>query len=68
MRHIIGYMLIGMGLAYIITLVIRMIKYIITNNSTPGYKAIVISITIVCVLIELAAFAVLGWIMMKFIA
>lgn len=68
MRHIIGYMLIGIGLAYITALAIRLIKYIVTNNKSPGYKALVISIMIVCVIIELAAFTLIGWIMMKLIA
>ena len=68
MRQIIGYMLIGMGLTYIITLIVRLIKYIIKNDGSFLYKTTFMIIGIILVAILMAASTLFGWIIMKFIA
>ena len=68
MRQIIGYMLIGMGLTYIITLIVRLIKYIIKNESSFLYKTTFMIIGSILVAILLTASTLFGWIIMKFIA
>lgn len=68
MRQIIGYMLIGMGLAYIIMLVIILIKAAVKNDGSFSYKATFMTIGIILVAILLAAATLFGWIMMKLIA
>lgn len=68
MRQIIGYMLIGMGLTYIITLIIRLIKYIIKNDGSCLYKTTFMIIGSILVVILLAASTLFGWIIMKLIA
>ena len=68
MRQIIGYMLIGMGLTYIITLIIRLIKYIIKNDGSFLYKTTFMIIGLILVAILLATSTLFGWIIMKLIA
>lgn len=55
-------------MTYIITLIIRLIKYIIKNDGSFLYKTTFMIIGLILVAILLAASTLFGWIIMKLIA